>query len=123
MIRPDAKIYVVETGDIGLPPAAVLADTASILPCLEKWRRMPGDRLRQPVELVQADPSSPERVLAAFFDSLDIPHLWPSRALHDEERQSGQLVRFPRDRHLTPHGHEVLAGMLEPFLRARRLVP
>lgn len=65
--------------------------------------------------------SGPEAELSAFFESQGIPHVWPARELFGRERK-GEVVRFPRDQHLTERGHELMAGILVDFLLRQNLV-
>jgi hypothetical protein len=82
-----------------------------------------GKRLREVLERGDPDPASPERALAAAFAARGIPSLWPARALHDDERRTGESARFARDRHFTSHGHLVVAGLVADFLGERGLLP
>jgi len=81
---------------------------------------MEGEELRRKLGKPQL---GVEGELREFFTSLGIPQRWLGRCLYDEERLNGKPIRFPRDRHLTSQGHQLVAAWSETWIRDRKLLP
>lgn len=81
---------------------------------------MEGEELRRKLGKPQL---GVEGELREFFTALGIPQRWLGRCLYDEERLNGKPIRFPRDRHLTSQGHQIVAAWTETWLGERNLLP
>lgn len=81
---------------------------------------MEGEELRRKLGKPQL---GVESELREFFTALGVPQRWLGRCLYDEERLNGKPIRFPRDRHLTSQGHQLVEAWMESWIRERRLLP
>ncbi len=114
--RTHARIAKIETlllalvktaRERGVPVAVVMIPArAQLLPGRYGFERYPF--------MQDFDLDKPQRLFAEFFEREEIPYLDLLPLLRAEPQQP--LIYYDRDRHLTPHGNDLVAQYLEAYL-------